>query len=87
MSAGPRDPVRPPGLTNPYRISRMGGVIHWLIWFGLVRHYQSLPTRTCPQDGAFGLEAAPFTIAYQVRDLGAPCRVWPLPTITTATGD
>ena len=63
--------VRRSGLTNLYRIlcSRSGSA--WWFWFGGVGHYQSLPTRTYIPIGAFGLEAAPFTIAYQVSILGA----------------
>jgi len=49
----------------------MPGTTHWRIWFGLVRHYQGLPTRTYRSIGAFGLVAAPFTNPYQGPDLGA----------------
>ena len=70
MSAGPRDPAHRSGFTNPYHISRMPGTTHWRFWFGLVRHYHSLPTRTCRLLGAFGLEAAPFTNPYHAADLG-----------------
>ena len=70
MSAGHRDLVRRSGLTIPYRISRMGGVIHWFIWFGRQGDYQCLPTRTCTRLGSFGLVASVFTTAYHRPDLG-----------------
>jgi len=66
------------GFTIPYRISRMPGTTHWVIWFGLVRHYQGLPTRTYISPGAFGLVRAPFTNPYHAAILGQglPCRIF-----------
>ena len=72
---------RPPGFrrrsgsTKHYHISSILGTTPWWFWFGLVGDYQSLPHRTCPQDGSFGLVRSPFTNPYQAADLGAglPC--------------
>ena len=70
-----RNNVRRSGLTNPYHISSILGTTTWCFWFGLVRHYQSLPHRTCISLGGFGLVAAPFTNTYHAADLGQglPC--------------
>ena len=71
MTCSGGDPRRHPGLTNPYRISRMPGTTHWLIWFGPVRHYHRLPIRTRILLGAFGRVRPPFTNTYHSPDLGA----------------
>jgi len=65
-----RNRVRRSGFTNAYQNSSILGTTPWWFWFGLVRAYQSLPTRTYRSLGAFGLVTGPFTIAYQPPDLG-----------------